>query len=75
MNDVGVAVVLNDVYSSHRYLRLPWMSAGATEEFSMAWELPQGQHRITVLVDPEARVIEAEERRANNQTTVFVQVD
>jgi len=75
VNDVGVAVVLNDVYSSHRYLRLPWMSAGATEEFSMAWELPQGQHRITVLVDPEARVIEAEERRANNQTTVFVQVD
>ena len=29
VSDVGVAVVVDDRFSDHRYLQIPWMSAGA----------------------------------------------
>ena len=74
VNDVGVAVVLNDCYSTHRYVRLPWMNAGASEQFSMDWVLPPGQHQFTVIVDPEARVIEGDDRRENNRCVCTVSV-
>ena len=74
VNDVGVAVVLNDSYSTHRYVRLPWMNAGASEQFSMDWVLPPGQHQFTVIVDPEARVIEEDDRRENNRCVCTVSV-
>ena len=66
VSNVGVAVVLNDSYASHRYVRIPWMNAGGSESFTMAWDLPAGRHQFAVLVDPEKAVIESEDRRANN---------
>ena len=66
VSNVGVAVVLNDSYASHRYVRIPWMNAGESESFTMAWDLPAGRHQFAVLVDPEKAVIESEDRRANN---------
>ena len=67
VNDVGISVVLDDSYSSHRYVRIPWMDAGGSEDFAMAWELTPGAHQIEVIADPEERVIEAARGRENNR--------
>ena len=72
VSDVGVAVVIDDSYSSHRYLRLPWLKAGEWEDFSMPLSLCQGDHTISVIADPEQIVIEADERRANNQRNLEI---
>jgi hypothetical protein len=72
VSDVGVAVVTDDRYSDHRYLRLPWLAAGASEQFQVPLDLPAGSHRITVLADPEGRVIEAEALRSNNRAVLDV---
>lgn len=42
VSDVGVALVVNDRYGGHRYLRLPWLAAGASETFSVPLQLPAG---------------------------------
>ncbi len=55
---MGVAVVINDRYSGHRYLRLPWLAAGASETFSVPLALPPGAHRIEVIADPEGQILE-----------------
>ena len=72
VSDVGVAVVIDDRYSSHRYVRIPWLHAGEGEDFTMPLALPEGGHRISVIADPEQGVIEAEERRANNRMDLDV---
>ena len=69
---MGVAVVIDDSYSSHRYLRLPWLKAGEWEDFSMPLSLCQGDHTISVIADPEQIVIEANERMANNQRNLEI---
>jgi len=72
ISDVGVAVVIDDVYSSHRYLRLPWLNAGAVEAFSVPLPLPAGQHRLEVRVDPNQDVLEAKPLQANNRAHLDV---
>lgn len=66
-SEVGVAVVVNDRYSGHRYLRLPWLGAGEAERVTMPLPLPAGSHRLEVIVDPERNILEEESRRANNR--------
>jgi hypothetical protein len=58
VNDVGVAVVIDNSYDSHRYLRIPWLQAGASESFCLPLALSPGPHRLQVLVDPERDVLE-----------------
>jgi len=72
VSDVGVAVVIDDRYSNHRYVRIPWLKAGEGEDFTMPLPLAEGDHRISVIADPEQMVIEAEERRANNRMNLDV---
>jgi hypothetical protein len=72
-SDIGVAVVLNDRYSDHRYLHLPWLAAGAAERISLPLKLPPGTHRLEVIVDPQQRILEQESRRANNSQALTVQ--
>jgi hypothetical protein len=67
-------VVVNDRYSGHRYLRLPWLAAGASEQFSVLLDLPAGGHRIEVIADPERRILEAEALRTNNRAVLEVQL-
>ena len=74
VSDVGVAVVINDRYSTHRYIRIPWLRAGDEEEFSLSLPLPSGKQLITVIADPEEIVIEAENRRSNNRMDLDVQI-
>jgi len=74
VSDVGVAVVINDRYSDHRTLRLPWLSAGAEETFQVPLDLPPGEHRIAVIADPEGRILEAEGLQANNRAQVVYRV-
>ena len=74
VSDVGVAVVINDRYSTRRYIRIPWLSAGDEEEFSLSLPLPSGKQLITVIADPEKIVIEAENRRSNNRMDLDVQM-
>jgi len=74
VSDVGVAVVINDRYSTRRYIRIPWLSAGDEEEFSVSLPLPSGKQLITVIADPEKIVIEAENRRSNNRMDLDVQI-
>ena len=74
VSDVGIAVVIDDSFSSHRYLRLPWLKAGESENFSMPLSLAQGDHTLSVIADPEQIVIEASERRENNQITLDVEI-
>ena len=72
VSDVGVAVVIDDRYSNHRYVRIPWLKAGESEDFTMPLSLPKGDHRISVIADPEQLVIEVEGRRANNRMDLDV---
>ena len=74
VSDVGVAVVVNDRFSDHRYLQIPWMDAGANESYSLAWPLPPGQHSITVVADPQELVIEPQNRRQNNRMVLTVSI-
>ena len=67
VSDVGVAVVIDDRYSNHRYVRIPWLKAAEGEDFTMPLDLPVGDHRISVIADPEQMVIEADECRTNNR--------
>jgi hypothetical protein len=72
-NDLGIAIVINDRYRDHRYLRLPWLSAGESQEFSVPLDLPAGRHEVAVVADPNGDVIEAEDRRANNTATLSIE--
>jgi len=74
VSDVGVAVVVDDRFSDHRYLQIPWMSAGESESFSLAWPLPPGQHSIAVIADPQELVIEPQNRRQNNRMELKVNI-
>lgn len=72
VSDVGVAVVIDDRYAGHRYLRLPWLAAGAEESFALALELAPGAHELLVLADPERQVLEPLAQQGNNQSTLQV---
>jgi hypothetical protein len=74
VSDVGVAVVVNDRYSDHRYLRLPWLAAGARERFSVPLDLLPGSHRIEVIADPESQIIEPDAQRANNRASLELRI-
>lgn len=71
-SDIGVAVVINDRYGSHRYLHLPWLAAGAAERVSMPLELTAGSHRLEVIADPQGRILEEEARRSNNRASLAI---
>jgi hypothetical protein len=72
VSDVGVAVVVNDCYSGHRYLRLPWLAAGEEERFSVPLGLPPGRHCLEVLADPEQQILEEAALQANNRAVLEV---
>jgi hypothetical protein len=61
-----VAVVIDDRYAGHRYLRLPWLAAGAEESFALKLELAPGAHELLVLADPERQVLEPLALQENN---------
>ncbi len=65
-SEVGVAVVIDDRWSSRRYLRLPWLAAGARERFAMPLPLTAGPHAVLVCVDPERDILEPQAQQANN---------
>ena len=70
VSDVGVAIVIDDCYSSHRYLRLPWMEAGAIEQFAVPLHLTAANRRIEVIADPEHDVLEQPEQQRNNRAVL-----
>ena len=72
VSDVGVAVVIDDRYSGHRYLRLPWLAAGGQEDFALPLDLSPGRHRLEVIADPERRILEAPALQANNRVVLEV---
>jgi len=74
VSDLGVAVVINDRYSGHQYLRLPWLAAGDTQPFCLALPLPPGRHQLLVVADPERHVLEPLESQANNTATLTLQL-
>jgi hypothetical protein len=74
VSDVGVAVVVDDRYSSHRYLRLPWLAAGDAEAFTVPLELTPGRHRLEVIADPQLEILERPELQTNNRLALEVEV-
>lgn len=72
VSDVGVAVVIDDHYGSHRYLRLPWLAAGEHDAFVLPLRLPQGIHQLEVLADPHGDVIEPTAQQGNNRAELRV---
>lgn len=74
VSDVGVAVVIDDRYSDHRYLRLPWLAAGAAESFQLPLELSAGPHQLQVIADPEQDVLETKEHQLNNRACLQLTV-
>ncbi len=70
VSSVGVVVVINDRYSDHRYLRLPWLAAGAAEAFTLPLPLPAGEHRLVVIADPERHILEEARLLTNNRATL-----
>ena len=67
VSDIGVVVVVDDRYSDHRFLRVPWLDAGGEERFTMPLGLEAGEHDLVVIVDHSQQVIEPESTRANNR--------
>ena len=67
VSDVGVAIVVDDCYSSHQYLRLPWLAAAASEQFELTLCLANGPHRLEVIADPEGEIIEQANQQCNNR--------
>ena len=67
VSDVGVAVVIDNAYDTHRYLRLPWLNAGDQEEFSLDLNLEPGRHRLEVIADPERDILEEARTQSNNR--------
>jgi len=74
VSDLGVAVVIDDIYSSHQYLRLPWLAAGETLPFALPLAVPTGRHQLLVVVDPERDVLEPRASQANNAATLSIAV-
>ncbi|MCT0200768.1 hypothetical protein KQ313_13920 [Synechococcus sp. CS-1325] len=74
VSDLGVAVVIDDRYSSHHYLRLPWLAAGETQPFSLPLPLPPGPHQLLVMADPERHVLEPLESQANNAARLTIEL-
>jgi hypothetical protein len=74
ISDVGVAIVIDDRYSDHRYLRLPWLAAGHEERFSLSLDLAPGPHRLEVIADPEQQILEPPELQANNRAVLEVRL-
>ena len=72
VSNVGVAVVIDDRYSGHRYLRLPWLAAGESEEFRLPLALTPGSHRLEVIADPQQQILEAPAQQANNRAVLEV---
>jgi len=72
VSNVGVAVVIDNGYSSHRYLRLPWLSAGESEAFSLDLPLGPGAHRVEVIADPERHILEEQHLQQNNRMQLDV---
>ncbi|MFM1812542.1 MAG: hypothetical protein RLZZ336_1480 [Cyanobacteriota bacterium] len=70
VSDVGVAVVIDDCYSSHRYLRLPWLEAGAMEHFAVPLPLTASNRRVEVIADPERDILEQPDQQANNRAVL-----
>jgi hypothetical protein len=66
--------VIDDRYSGHRYLRLPWLAAGEEEHFTLALDLSPGPHRLEVIADPEQQILEAPELQANNRAVLEVRL-
>lgn len=75
VSDVGVALVIDDCYSSHRYLRLPWLAAGEQEAFNVPLALPPGRHRLEVIADPQQEILERPELQGNNRLALEVSVE
>ena len=48
LSDVGVAVVIDDRYPDHRYLRLPRLAAGEEQHFTIGLDLSPGPQRLEV---------------------------
>ncbi len=67
VSDVGVAIVVDDCYSSHQYLRLPWLAAGDCEQFELTLCLASGPHHLEVIADPEGEIIEPSNQQCNNR--------
>jgi len=74
VSDVGVAVVIDDRYSDHRYLRLPWVAAGASEQFSLPLALPLGQHHLEVIADPQRQILETAAAQCNNRASLTLEI-
>jgi hypothetical protein len=71
-SELDVVVVIDDRWSGHQHLRLPWLAAGARESFTMLLELGAGRHEIAVVVDPEALIPQPRGTRANNRRVITV---
>jgi hypothetical protein len=74
VSDVGVAVVIDDRYSDHRYLRLPWLAAGASEAFTLPLDLPTGQHQLEVIADPQRQILETAAAQCNNRASLNLEI-
>ena len=74
VSDVGVAVVVNDRYSGHHYLSLPWLEAGAEETFAVPLGLEPGRHHLEVLADPQQQILEDRSLQSNNRVALEVVV-
>jgi hypothetical protein len=53
---------------------LPWLAAGASEQFSVPLDLPSGGHRIEVIADPERQILDTDALQANNRVVLEIQL-
>lgn len=73
-SDLLVAVVIDDRWSSHQRLRLPWLASAERERFTMPLPLQPGEHRLEVIIDPEGTILETPGARQNNSCSLKVVV-
>jgi hypothetical protein len=75
VSDIGIDVVPDNLYSERQYLRLPWLAAGESEDFTVVLSLAKGSHQVLVAVDPSGDIIEPEADRENNRVFLDCVVD
>ncbi|MCP9809390.1 hypothetical protein KBY58_08085 [Cyanobium sp. HWJ4-Hawea] len=74
VSDVGVAVVVDDHYNSHSYLRIPWLAAGEAENFKLPLDLGAGSHGVEVIADPHGDILEPTGQQVNNRGCLRIDI-
>ena len=72
VSDLSIDIVLDNKYSSRKYVRLPWLSAQSAQAFSINLEVSAGEHHLVIIADPNSNIIEPKSTQHNNRFEITI---